>query len=737
VKLPTSVPVTRHLKSEVKKVKPIIAIVLGLVLGASLPGQGSTSQVPSATTPAQQPRPTEAQPKPTEPRPKPSETQPRPTATQPKPATPQPKPTEAQPKPSQTPAATPGAQPPTVETPTATEIPLPAGTPQLTAADVEAFLDGLLPQQLGRDDIAGATLSVVKDGKLLFAKGYGFADYQNSKPVVPSETLFRPGSVSKLFTWTAVMQLYEQGKLDLDRDVNQYLDFQIPYAYGPVTMKHILTHTAGFEGRIKDIIVTGSSPDLGHYVKTHIPPQIFPPGTTPAYSNYATALAGYIVERISGQPFNDYIDQHILKPLNMTHSTFAQPLPGALLPLMSNGYARGSGKAEEFEVVVPFPAGSLSSTATDMAQFMLAHLQDGQLGDGRILKPETATLMHSRLFTLDPSVNGMAHGFYEESRNGQRIIGHGGDTQFFHSDLHLMLDAKVGFFISYNSSGRGDSSPRTSLWESFLDRYFPYQVPADPTLATAKEDARSISGKYLLSLQFQSSPLRSLSYLSEFDVAPTEDGMIEVGQLIDPNGKPARWREVAPMTFRKVNGQDTLIFKPDQSGRMQMIVSMFPFYVFHRVGFWHSKTMLLAVVVISLLIMLLTVVLWPIGWIVRRYYGYRLDLTGVEGLLRWGVRIVFLLDLIFAIGLAAILGYGSSHLGFFSDRATFWFYLFQVIGVIGAIGTLVVLINAISTWGSTRTRIWGKLQATVFALACLGFLLFAFVGGLFKFTSNY
>lgn len=721
--------------------KPTIAIVLILILCASLLGQGSPSQTPTATTPTQQPKPTEAQPRPTEPQPQPSATRPRPTPTRPRPVVAQPQPTQAQPQPTEAPpkpSPTPEAQQPPAGTQPTPEVQAPAGTPQLTAADVEAFLDGLLPQQLSRDDIAGATVSVVKDGKLLFAKGYGYADYKNRKAVVPSETLFRPGSISKLFTWTAVMQLYEQGKLDLDRDVNQYLDFQIPYAYGPITMKHILTHTAGFEGRIKDLIVTGStSPNLGEYLKTHIPPQIFPPGTTPAYSNYATALAGYIVERISGQPFNDYIDQHILKPLNMTHSTFAQPLPGALAPFMSNGYARASGSAEEFEVVVPFPAGSLSSTATDMSQFMLAHLQDGQLGEARILKPETATLMHSRLFTLDPASNGMAYGFYEESRNGQRIIGHGGDTQFFHSDLHLMVDAKVGFFISYNSAGRGETSPRTSLWEAFLDRYFPYQVPADATLATATEDARSISGKYLLSLQFQSSPLRAFSYIGEFDVNPTEDGMLEVTQLLEPNGKPARWREVAPLTFRKVNGQDTLIFKPDQSGRMQMIVSMFPFYVFHRVGFWHSKAMLLPVVVISLAIMLLTVLLWPLCWIVRRYYGYQLDLTGLETLLRWGVRLVFLLNLIFAIGLAVILGYGSSHLGFFSDRATFWFYLVQVIGVIGAIGTLVVLINAISAWGSNRTRIWGKLQAAVFALACLGFLLFAFVGGLFKFTSNY
>ena len=135
-------------------------------------------------------------------------------------------------------------------------------------------------------------------------------------------------------------------------------------------------------------------------------------------------------------------------------------------------------------MVTAYPAGSLSSSATDMAQFMLAHLQDGRLGDAQILKPETARLMHSRLFALDDGMNAMCYGFYEESRNGQRIIGHGGDTIYFHSDLHLVLDQKLGFFVSYNSLGRGDSPGRGALWEAFLDRYYPYTVPA-ATSATA------------------------------------------------------------------------------------------------------------------------------------------------------------------------------------------------------------------------------------------------------------
>ena len=226
------------------------------------------------------------------------------------------------------------------------------------------------------------------------------------------------------------MQLVEQGKIDLDRDVNDYIDYKIPDAFGkPITMKNMLTHTPGFEEQIKDLITFRTdSPDLGQYLKTHIPARIFPPGTVPAYSNYGAALAGYIVERVSGQPFSQYIEEHIFKPLGMDHSTFAQPLPTELAPNMSNGYQLGSEKELKFEMVTPFPAGSLSSTAEDISRFMIANLQDGQFGDARILKPETAKLMHSRLFGLDPAANAMAYGFYEESRNGHRIIGHGGDT---------------------------------------------------------------------------------------------------------------------------------------------------------------------------------------------------------------------------------------------------------------------------------------------------------------------
>ena len=622
------------------------------------------------------------------------------------------------------------------EQPTSNRVP--AGVHELTAQDLEAFLDGIVPLQLQREDLAGATVVVVKDGKVLFARGYGYADVKQKRPVSAEETLFRPGSISKLFTWTAVMQLFERGMLDLDRDVNDYIDFKIPDAFGkPITLKNLMTHTPGFEEQIKDLFsADGAPPPLGQYLKAHLPRRIFPPGTVPAYSNYGTSLAGYIVERVSARPFSEYIDENIFKPLGMTRSTFVQPLPAPLSPQMSNGYKLGSDDPKEFEVVNVPPAGSLSTTASDLSRFIIAHLRGGQFGQVRILKPETAQLMHSRLFALDDAANAMCYGFYEESRNGHRIIGHGGDTQYFHSDLHLVLDAGVGFFISYNSAGGGGISPRTVLWEVFLDRYFPSPKPLDPTLANAAQDANTVSGKYMLSRRSESSFLKTASLVGQLTVSPVENGAIQVAELPAVNGRPKRWREVAPMTFLEENGWDKLIFKPDANGRMQMILP-YPFFIGQRVGFVENGKFLTPVIVISLLIMLLALLFWPISWFVRRHYGHKLELTRKEWWLRLLVRIVFILILVFAISIVGLVTYGLEHLWVFSDQGNKYFRLIQIIGILGAAGTLVVLFNAIQSWTSKNKRIWGKLQATIFVLACFGFLWFALAGNLLRFSSNY
>lgn len=624
---------------------------------------------------------------------------------------------------------------PAVPQNTATPV---AAVHSLTAPDVETFLDGFVPLQLEQDDIAGATISIVKDGKVLFAKGYGYADVEKKHPVVADTTLFRPGSISKLFTWTAVMQLAEQGKLDLDRDVNAYLDFKIPEAFGkPITLKNLLTHTPGFEEVIKDLFVDASKQmSLGQYLKTHIPRRIYPPGTVSAYSNYGAGLAGHIVERVSGRPFNQYVDENIFKPLGMMHSTFDQPLPNSLAAQMSKGYRSASDRPKPFEVVGPAPAGSLTSSATDMARFMTAHLQGGQYGDARILRPETVTLMHSRAYTLNPAANGMDYGFYEESRNGHRIIGHSGDTEAFHSSLHLIPDANLGFFVSYNSAGIGKVEARGQLWSAFLNRYFP-GPPAPQTLATAKEDAKSVAGSYLGSRRAEGSLLRTASVLGEIIVTPAADGTITTSLLKSANGKPMKLREVAPLVFRNVDGDDDLAFQRNSAGRMEVMYTTYPVFIFQRVGLGQDRKVLLPVVIVSLSLMALTLLLWPVAALVRRHYGRKLELTPQQRRLRLAVKIVVALDILFVVSLVGIVVSGLSNVAAFNSGLDKWIYLAQLIGVLGAVGTLVVLYDAIKSWLDQGRSIWYKLNATILALACLGLLWFVFVGNLLRFTSKY
>ena len=263
------------------------------------------------------------------------------------------------------------------------------------------------------------------------------ADVKSRKPVSVEDTSSVPDRSQDLHL-TAVMQLVEQGKIDLDRDLNEYLDFKIPAPFGkPVTMRNLMTHTPGWEESIKELFVASPSEmyPIDRYLKKRLPKQIYPPGTTPAYSNYGATLAGYIVSRVSGMPFEEYIEKNIYQPLGMTHATFRQPLPDNLKPFMSEGYDKASDPAKSFEVGEAGPAGGMSVSAADMTKYMIAHLQNGEYNGARILKPETAQLMHSRTFGLVPEMNGMAYGFIEEARNGHRIIGHGGDTQWFHSDM--------------------------------------------------------------------------------------------------------------------------------------------------------------------------------------------------------------------------------------------------------------------------------------------------------------
>src|SRR5437867_2044921 len=463
--------------------------------------------------------------------------------------------------------------------------------PELTKADFDTFLDALIPSQLRNRNIAGAVVSVVKDGQVLFQKGYGYADFEAKQPVLPDQTLFRPGSISKLFTATAVMQLVEQGKLDLDRDVNEYVDFAIPKTYPePVTLRRLLTHTAGFEETLKNLFVAHESDmkPLRTYLVNQMPQRIFPTGKVVSYSNYGFTVAGYIVERVSGEKFERYIDNHILKPLRMTNSTFDQPLPVALTPQMSQRYLAAAKKPRDFEFVQAAPAGALSATAADMMRFMLAFLQDGTVDGVAILKPETVRQMESRQFELHPMINGLGLTFMEYSMNGQRIVAHGGDTVYFHSDMVLVPDAHVGYFISYNSLGKNIGGGRGEVLRAFANRYFPRpsepKANVDPN--TAKIDGRAVSGVYEGTRRGETTLLKLLALLDQFGVSSDKEDVLTVEGMKNQRGETKKWRAIAPLVYGEIDGPEKIAFRRNPSGDVSEMLPFPAIYEGQRVPWY-------------------------------------------------------------------------------------------------------------------------------------------------------
>ena len=621
---------------------------------------------------------------------------------------------------------------------------VPAGSHAVTQGDVEAWLDGFMPYAIGRGSIPGAVVVVVKDGQILVQKGYGFADVAKRTPVDPAKTLFRPGSVSKLVTWTAVMQLVEKGKIDLDADIAKYVDFPVPGRDGkPITMRQILTHTTGMEEIVRGLITSKPSDaiTLEAYLKRWVPTRIFSPGETPAYSNYATTLAGYIVQRVSGQSFDDYVDQQIFAPLDMKHSSFRQPLPASLLPLASNGYKVGTDKPEGYEIVNPAPADALAASGEDMGRFMIAHLQNGAYGSNRILEEATAKQMHGTAMTFLPPLNRMLLGFYETNVNGHRSISHAGDTQWFHSDLSLFLDDGLGLYISMNSSGKEAAAQkiRAALFKGFADRYLPGTI-ADGKVdaATAKLHAQQMAGLYENSRRTEDSFISLTNLLGQSKVVVTEDGSISVPAVTGVDGLPIKWREIAPYVWRDVNGTDRLAAKV-VDGRVQRwsFEPVSPFMVFEPVPWWKSAGWLSPAVGLGLLALLLTVLAWPVSALVRRHYKVRYQLTGRDARAHRLIRLTALVVLVTFVGAIAMMLVMLSDFDQLSAGNDWIVHALRVLAlVVLPLGAAVALWNAWAVLRSGRRKL-AKFWAIVLALSCLAILWAGAAFHLIGVSANY
>ncbi|MET0190040.1 MAG: serine hydrolase domain-containing protein, partial [Pseudonocardia sediminis] len=572
------------------------------------------------------------------------------------------------------------------------------------------------------------------------ASGGTASDDSGPRPVDPDRTLFRVGSVSKVFTATAVLQLVEQGRIDLDADVGRYLDFPLPRSFdAPITMRNLLTHTAGFEERIKGLIAYGESPvNLRDDVAVDPPEQVFAPGTVPAYSNYGYALAGYIAERVSGTPFETLVQRDVLARAGMTSSTFAQPLPPELRDRLSRGYDTASNPAGPFETVGPAPAGALSATATDMARFLQTEL--GGAGRPPLLTPETLALM--RTPALDASTLGtladgprMALGLFDESRNGHRIVGHGGDTGYFHAHLQMYPDDRTGVFVALNSTGRGPTDTlelRESLLDGFADRYFPAaSAPQAATSPTAAEHAAMAQGSYEASRSLHSTFLSAMGVTGQTTVIARPDGTV----LVAPGpgtAYPAVYREVRPWVWQEVGGQRILTMRAD--GDRVTAIGYQSAFTLLRAEPGRAAGVALPVLLSSAAVLLVALLAWPVGALNRR----RHRLPAPASLGRLGDLARLLTRVATAAAVLALAGWTTAiatiaGLQEFPDVVVRVLQVAQWTALAGVAPAAVLLIASVRRRAG-RGRVLG---AVLVLLALIGIAWFGTMFGLFSTSVSY
>jgi len=599
-------------------------------------------------------------------------------------------------------------------------------------AELEAFLDEELEREMEKHHIAGAAVSVVKDGKLFLAKGYGSADLENDIPVDPERTIFRIGSGTKPFTWTAVMQLAEQGKLDLDEDINTYLDFRIPDTYPqPITLKHLMTHTAGFEERYFEVAAldTDDQVPAREWLISHMPTRVRPPGAVPAYSNYGTALAGYIVARVSGQPYEQYVQENILDPLGMVHTTVQSPIPSDMRAHASKGYTYEDGRFQVFPDYLGQPAlepaGGMQASATDVARFMIAHLQGGRSSDvksteRRILKESTAQQMHTTLYTPDPRLLGTAYGFFDFSDNGQRTIGHGGESHPFNTLLLLLPNQNLGVFVVYNSEGGGDlTNQHLGFQRAFFDHYYPasavkrMQPPADFT-----ERAGRFEGSYRWTWSSYTTFEKITGLFGTVKISDSGDGTL----LFTTPWFERRFVEVKPLYFRQVDGPFGILFREDDQGRItHMFTDFTPMFAFEKLNWYETLAFNMALVLGCVLMFVSMIPVILIRFMRNRRLSSDRKRASPRGarVAYWIIGGISVLNLLFVIGTVLWGNLALPHFG-----VSMIYKIVLGLGVLSAVLTVGALVYSVLAWKNSYWGIAARVHYTLVTVAAVAFVWF-------------
>jgi CubicO group peptidase (beta-lactamase class C family) len=603
----------------------------------------------------------------------------------------------------------------------------------LTDANLARVIDPLMANWIDKRKGPGAVVVVVKRDATIFAKGYGFSDIEAKTPFTADATLVRPGSISKLFNGIAVMQLVDAGKLDLDRDVNGYIDFAIPVPEGgvPVTLRRLLKHRAGFEEHVKGLFSNSREPaPLGPWLARNLPRRLFPQGDVEAYSNYGVALAGYIVERVSGEPFAAYIQQHILEPLGMRHSTFRQPLPDDLAPLMAKAY-RSSDKPPltSFETIIMAPAGALSATGTDMGRFLRALMNGGELDGTRILsKARLDEMMMPPSDATPAGYLGLA--FFGGKVAGHDSIGHPGATMAFFSDLKFFPGQDVGVFVSRD--GIGVINPLTDTLPNpanVIARRFLPKLPDAGAPTAALPDNANLAGIYHLSRRAESTWLRLSDLLSERDIKVDGAGNLTVFPAIWPFTAGGRFKRVEQNLYEGP-ANEHLVFV--EAGAESYFVE--PSIRGQRVPWFLDVRWIMPALLASIAVVLLTLIGWPIAalWRYWRKKPWGKDRDDRRKFL--AVRLVLLADAAVVVAIAVFFTMPATVYNEALDPLMLVFYALAWLGVLGAIPTVW---SAVVFWRDGVGGRWSRIHHSLIAASSTMVAWFFFVFRVAGTTLNY
>jgi CubicO group peptidase (beta-lactamase class C family) len=587
-------------------------------------------------------------------------------------------------------------------------------------AALARHVDATVEPAMAEHEAPGGVFVLVADGRIAIARGFGRTALRDGTPVDPARTRFDVGSVAKLVTTTAVMQQVERGALALDEDVNVHLEaFDIPATYPqPITLAHLLTHTAGFAEHLL-VGMWADTPDevepLAETLRRHQPARIRPPGVAHQYNNFGMSLAGHLVEAVTERPFEDYVHDHVLDPLGMTRTTYGRPPAEDAVDVLPHSSMAGPTAAVDPAYVNWLPAGGLWTTGEDMAAFMLAHLQGGEHGGVRILEPATVDAMHRTQFSPHPAVPGLGYGFFTDQHGG---IQHGGGWMGTGAHVYLRPDLGIGMFSAFNH----DEGPllASRLHRDLIDRF----LPAADTPATDVEAARpaaaatpvgSFAGEFRWNRHDDRSFASLLSTLQITRLRVTEhpDGSLSTTMTPASFIDDARWRPTGAGVFVEEGGSNVLAFDLDEDGRaVGLHVMGAQLFSMERVGWFGSAVAVPFLLLAISVVLAIAAVGWPVGALVRRLRGTGSSPAAVE--LRRVRRLsgtTATLGIGFLLGLVTYLATDIS--GFFQVgaplRALLWLPL------LAAILTLGLAVAVVGLW----RRRDGSLTARVYHSAVL------------------